>query len=273
MLVIAKMRCWLVNNPEPERTYSKPQLDLVLVRVDYGEPIIGFRDELPATVRDAALSLFPIPEPKPASRGELVLHFSKGQKADVIKDSRIQLTQWLYHGLNNEKTLEIDDEHLAISYKRYDSHASLRKELAPVTAAIADHVPGIRLSRLGLRYVNRFRPDDKGQPTDWTEYIDSRFLGGFGIADDPSAYARVWGDVEIRYEGDVRLHIRYGMPNPDYPASITKKEFILDIDSFYRGAAIELTSPEVERQLGDLRSRCRWLFNVAIREPLKEMLR
>jgi len=115
------------------------------------------------------------------------------------------------------------------NYSRFD----------PFYDALIQTVEAIRLlspievSRIGLRYINQITVEE-ASPLDWARYICSDLLAGIRFAPNKSALSRAMGLLEFNF-GDSFMRLQYGMPNPDFPAAIRQKLFVLDYDHYTTG--------------------------------------
>lgn len=95
--------------------------------------------------------------------------------------------------------------------------------------------PEIRANRIGLRYINVLEVDEDHQnPLDWGKFVDSKLLG---ITDfhKKERLSRAFQILEYNFDED-SLKFQAGIANPDYPAKIKRRQFVLDIDASSIGA-------------------------------------
>ena len=72
--------------------------------------------------------------------------------------------------------------------------------------------------------------------------------------------------MDFSYDDEQRMRFQYGMPNPDYPAPIKKKHFILDFDA-YAEMLIDIS------ELGDTLDTFHDRINSAFEQVIKDGLR
>lgn len=94
--------------------------------------------------------------------------------------------------------------------------------------------PDIQVKRLGMRFFDEIDLKSEANPTDWRKYLNQDLLGAFALVEDPASLVRAFHVLETKKD-DVHLRFQYGMHNPDYPAPIRQKIFILDTDVFVDG--------------------------------------
>lgn len=211
------------------KVYKKTFLDKAIARVDFasGLPI---KESLPQSIAREAIRRFPISEPKKLILGKV--EFSKAGDLSAKKiDSQIE---WNFHGKEREKTVCIASSWMWTIYKKYESFDVLKSDFIAVFNTLLEcYEENIVIKRLGLRYINRFRLSD-GDPTDWSGFFERNMLPLPKIVTDREKLSRAFHTIELNF-GDERLKVQYGMHNPDFPATIRSREFVLDLDAFYEG--------------------------------------
>lgn len=205
--------------------YDKNFLTNVIVRVDFPNPI-KIHESLPPDLSKTILELFPISESKKMIGRTLKF---TGENVEIEGDEKS--TEWNFFGKNREKQLVMTPIFLYIKYNKYESYNSLNSDFISVIEKIFEVFPDIQITRLGLRYINEISLLDQNDPLNWTECLNEKLLSPFEVAEDKSAIARCINNLVLN-QGDMILNFRYGMHNPDMPAQIKKKLFILDYDAY-----------------------------------------
>lgn len=241
--------------------YRKPFLKEVICRIDIGARIEAFAKALPPKLAKTALSIFPIFEPQ------------KGQKQEVFVSAtgvqtRIEETvQWTYHGKNREKTLVIAPEAVIVTNRKYMSYEDFSSDVDKIVGSIFEVEKDISVARMGLRYINMIELET-GDPLSWSEYLNEKMLGIIDTHKDQGALSRVFHIVEFNYDY-VKVKFQFGIPNPDYPALIKRKQFILDIDAYVQGA---LTKKDVEDSLVFAHTKIQELFESSISDVTRKKM-
>ncbi|KKG92435.1 TIGR04255 family protein [Methanosarcina mazei] len=205
--------------------YKKNYLTVVIARIDFSSRLNT--DELPKDLRQTILKICPISEPKKIINQEF--KFDQNEKVEVKAD--VYGTEWNFHANMKEKQFVISPNFLSISYHKYESFEKLKSEFLPVVEKLFEAYPDIEIVRLGLRYVNEINLFEQN-PLSWEKYLNSNLLSMFEIPDNKEAILRGFSELIFNTE-DMNLVFKYGMHNPDFPASIKKKIFILDFDAQY----------------------------------------
>ncbi len=243
-------------------SYPRNFLTKVLARVDLASPLAGLQNELPKNISKAALQSFPIAEPKPAFSQEVVV------TAKDLTAHKEEYTQWNFYGRNREKRLRIVPEAFFVVYNNYDRYETLRQEFLTIvdsffTSFEADAQP----SRLGLRYINQLDVPGSG-PLDWQAYVNDELLGLFSYAIEEAQLSRVFSNFEVVFS-DFNLRFQFGVHNPDYPAPMRRRAFVLDYDAYFKGP---LEPNEIRDCLNKYHEAIQRLFERSITDKLREIM-
>lgn len=217
--------------PDPYQNvcYKKNFLREVIARIDFLNPLYDLDSALPKGLSDAALRIFPITEPREAVEKEISL------TPEGIASSEQRIKQWEFHGKDRNKKVTIGRQVFLVSYKHYQTYELLRSEFMTVFERLLDEFEGqVQPSRIGLRYVNAIETaEDASNPLDWAAYINPKLLCAFDFPaeNDRKSVSRLITNFEVAFN-DFSLRTILGMPNPDYPAPIRRKLFVLDFDAY-----------------------------------------
>ncbi len=251
------------ENTLEEICYKRDFLTNVIARVDFINPIEVLNKQVPKLLADLILRNFPIMEPKKAFAQELKISAQGG--VDNVK--RTELQEWHFHGRNREKVLSLTPTSLLIGYKKFNTYRLMRDEFFEIIELFFKHFKDALGSRLGLRYINEISlPDDA--PFAWEGYINSKLLGLFNVCENNDSLSRIFHNLEYNY-GDFNLKFQFGMHNPDYPANIVKKIFILDYDAYFQGVQ---DKNEILNNLDKFHSKIQKLFEYCIDDKLREVM-
>lgn len=207
------------------------------------------------------MNIFPIAEPKKAIAQELRI------SPDELRQKRSELTEWHFHGRDRDKTLTIVPTAVFVEYTSYKDYETLKEEFLGALSVFFDHFVDVIGSRLGLRYINNITLND-GAPLSWEDYLNERMLCLFQFYQEPGFLARVFHNIELNF-GDFNLRYQFGMHNPDYPAPIKKKGFILDLDAYCQSPQ---DYSDITANLDVFHSRIQELFEMSITDNLREIL-
>lgn len=88
------------------------------------------------------------------------------------------------------------------------------------------------------------------------------------VPEEPERICRAFHTLAFRIN-DSMLTMQYGMHNPDFPALIRQKVFVIDIDASHQGA---LAVEEVKHYADEFHERIEAVFESAILDDLREMM-
>jgi len=213
--------------------YKKNFLTTVVLRLDFVSPLLELTTELPKEVSEKILRYFPIKEPKSAYMQKLKLEKKKEEKPKVSAETR-EFTEWNFFGRNREKQLTLTTDFFLIQYTKYQTYEQLYNEFKEISAAFFQKYHEVQANRLGLRYINEIEVNEDN-PLDWKKYIDSSLLGLFSITIQNSKTIRIFHNYEIVHDEGFNLRFQFGIHNPDYPAQIKRKVFVMDCDAYFQG--------------------------------------
>lgn len=215
--------------------YPRNYLKKVICRVDFPAPL-GFTESLPNDLKARFRELLPVLETQQFQSADFEV--TLGEDTDPeFKQRNVKGIEWRFHSENRERHLVIGPDFLAIEFDVFTRFVDFNSVLTSVFDALIEAKGNLEVRRLGLRFINEVKVDD-GAPTDWQDLISSKLIEMFDVPDNPECLMRIMGLAELIY-GQIAVRFQYGMPNPDYPAPLRQKLFILDYDA-YSVSGIEL---------------------------------
>lgn len=244
------------------RQYERNFLKNVIVRADFAAPLIGAKDSWPARVTKAVLLQFPIEEERTTVQMSQMVIPGTLSQPEVTKE-----TEAHYYSLHRDKHLGLGHNFLFVEMSRYEGFASLLQLFEPVAKELFDSSPDLAIKRLGLRYINVISSAGKN-PLQWSGFINPKLSSMLGFVKGSNGVCRAMGNIEYSLD-EIGLRLTYGVANPDYPAIVKRKEFILDIDAFSPG----LTSyEELMSQVTRLHEHIEDMFELAIGERARKAM-
>lgn len=241
--------------------YKNPFLKEVILRIDFPAPRTELEKSVPDNLLKVILKYFPISEPQKVLAQEF--HFSN----DKIKTNSSETTEWSFHSNQRDKTLKIGPYAIVLIFKHYKSFEELSEINKEIMEAYYKKFKDIVANRIGLRYVNIIEPGDNN-PLSWSEYINEKMLGIIDFNDQKESIIRAFHILEYDFD-DLRVKFQFGIANPDYPAIIKKKQFVLDIDSYTNGA-FELH--EILEKLELAHAKVQELFEISITDKTRSKM-
>jgi uncharacterized protein (TIGR04255 family) len=209
--------------------YRKPFLKKVIVRIDLATPLESLKKAIHPQLTKNILASFPISEPKKAVIKQFQISPQHKESNEITSEEKY----WFYHSKNREKTICLAQNFVFVEYNQYKSYEELQEDFLSIVHLLVSLYDAFQISRLGLRYINHIELNEKDF-FNWKKYLKPKLLYNLSLPKERCEIIRVFNNFTIS-DGDMILQFRYGMHNPDFPAFIKKKLFILDLDAFQEG--------------------------------------
>lgn len=243
--------------------YKEPFLKDVILQLNFGTRVEAFARALPQKVATATLQRFPLFEPQTARTQQIIV------SAKELQTKTEDSMQWVYHGRNREKMLTITPSFVLVRNQKYESFESFHEDFDHVLKTLFEAQKDLSVSRVGLRYINVLNTPGDEPPLAWADYVNEGMLGIIDMHKDEKALTRAFHIVEFNYDGQ-QIKFQFGIANPDYPAPIKRREFVLDIDSSFTGA---LTQEDVLRCISTAHEKIQALFEESITGKTRALMK
>lgn len=242
--------------------YRKTFLKEVILRIDFPAPLPAFTKTIPAKVSKAALSRFPVSESQKIQAQEL--QFS----ATGLSTSSREEMQWIFNGKDREKTLVVAPQHMVYITKDYKTFEEMTDDFFHVLNALRSVESDLVISRMGLRYVNIIDLAE-GDPLDWKGYVNDSLLGMVGFNGHQASLSRAFHVMEYNFD-DINLKCQFGIANPDYPAVVRRRQFVLDLDA----SSVSIHElDDLSKVVSDAHSLVQDYFETSIGEETRKLLK
>ncbi len=242
--------------------YKKPFLKEVIFKIDLLSPLQDLGKSLPSKLTKAILKKFPISEPQKGHAQEFLF------KGTDFQAKSTEIMQWIFHGKNREKTLVITPDAISYTNRDYTNYEFLLEDIESVVNIFFEEVSEATTSRLGIRYINVVDVDED-KPLEWKEYINEAILGIIDFHDENQFLTRAFHILEYNFDGLAVKH-QFGIANPDFPAVIRKKQFVIDIDAYSHGS-FEL--PDIKIFMNDGHAKIQDIFEHSITDKTRELMK
>ena len=204
--------------------YQNNFLSNVIFRLDFTslpEIISAIPDELDSLLKNYC------PELNTQETIEYHTIIENGRKTD--RERRFSVFQ--YTDNETSSSITIAHNHLVIEFKKYKNFTFFNEFSEKVVSSFISALPGIDFRRIGLRYINQIVLK-RGNPFTWSGYIDQSLTNVVDkfFQKSPST-SRSVGQVILNND-DYNVNFIYGTHNSEFPARISRKEFIIDIDCY-----------------------------------------
>ncbi len=205
--------------------YKRNFLERVVIRVDLASAPGFLSREMPSTLRKKIQEAFPIIEPREVQtrRVKMSMDAKDHFEAAIVE----KYPEWLFHSLDRKQSFGVSREAVWIQERAYTSFAALQQTFLALTREI----PGqeeVGISRLGLRYINVIESRE-GNPIRWDGLFDQRLLDAAKFEPTAAGSRLSQALLELSWVVDgSQLRMKAGMPNPDRPAPISRRHFVLE---------------------------------------------
>lgn len=245
------------------RKYRKDFLDQVIARIDFAEPLsLGPKGPSPDVV-ELLKKQFPVPELQTKYLKQVTLKL-KGETEEATREIR----EWHYFSKSRHKKVVVSEGCMFVEYSKYNTYETLRKDFVGVSNALFEAYEDLQVKRLGLRYIDNIVLDEPS-PTAWQEYLRADLLSIFNLLDNQQELTRAFHVLEVLHDDESRLRFQYGIPNPDFPARVKRKQFTLDWDAY---CTLLLEKADIGRFLDIFHERARDAFESVITDKLRQVM-
>lgn len=245
-----------------KKTYKKNFLSEVIIRADFLSEVTGLRKQLPSGIGEAIKEEFPIPETKD------VVKFPINVKLGKQKITGTEFTEWSFHTKDRKNTLTIIKDAVFIKISRYESYEKLKLNFLSATNVLFDTYKDLQVKRLGLRYINEIDIKEPN-PLEWDKWLNKKYLYPFSKFPDKEYLSRTFDNLEFNYD-NYNLRINFGLNNPDYPARIKKKKYVLDFDAYTSDL---LTKDDFNSTLDIFHNKIEYFFELLITDSLRDKMK
>ena len=228
------------------RHYRQNHLTTVILRLDFEQiPALTSIERTPFSERVREL----FPHVNGIQLSTVVLNVNPSAETGI--NQQVTGMQWEHRKhQDGAQVIFLSPTHMSLEYRNgeYDHFPAFRAEFECGLQALTQTYPDIKVVRIGLRYVNQVRFAD-GNPLDWTDIIADQLIQSvFSGIRDGASLVRSMHQLQTK-RNSIDTLFNYGIHNPEYPAPVSRREFVIDIDS-YRSEAIALN--EVVNQIAAL---------------------
>jgi uncharacterized protein (TIGR04255 family) len=242
--------------------YKKPFIKEVILRLDFPSPLPNLDKSIPQSISRKALLKFPNLEPQKTHSQQFKISGAK------VLTSSTETMQWVFHDDEREKTLIISPTSVVQTVKKYKTYEIFLENIKGILSEFYTVYKDLSVNRIGLRYINIIDPGGSN-PLAWADFIDKKILKTIDFHKDKNNMTRAFHVFEYNFDGQA-VKYQFGIANPDYPAVIKRKEFVLDIDSYFNGA-FEL--PETLDNLNKAHEKIQEIFEKSITKKTRNLMR
>lgn len=244
-----------------EICYEKNPITEAIARIDFLNPLTELGKSIPKEIVNEIKKQFPIAEPNEIFSQELQI--SDGKKE--VKNTKS--TEWIFFSKDRSKRIVISENKFIVVHNVYDRFERFNKDFISIFDEIEKMFPSLQIKRFGLRYINNINFDE-GDPFEWSNYLNNLLFAPLQIPEDKSLISRSFHNLQINNQ-DYNLTFHFGMHNPDFPATIKKKSFVLDFDAYFAGL---LDKSELREYFKRFHKSIQGLFEKSITDEYRKIL-
>lgn len=208
--------------------YKKNYLKEVIININFTNPIHELQKaSLPIQIKKIVEKRYPIPAK--GKRIEGIIKISS--KGEPIKEEKKEIPQWIYHGIKRDKIIKIDEQIISVALHQYNNYEDLRQDIINPINSIIKIGKNVEIKTTSLRYINIFT-DIIRDYNDIKKYFVNMISSSFENLIDKDNCSRNFLITEYLLDNDIKIRMQTGIYNPNYPARISRKDFIIDIEAF-----------------------------------------
>ena len=223
----------MMDIPIKQVCYVQNFLSKVVLRADFGTHPLKFDAEV-SKFSAGIVDRFP----HVSSNSLLHVHVEVGGPAvggGGVKHTNVG-TQWVYTKMpTGTVQVILEPTFIALEYGPgdYESFIAFVAEFSLLLDQLYSAFGAFPLDRIGLRYVNEIRLP--GKALEWSGIIREELITAvMAPAVTGGRLLRSMHQV-VELHGEDQVLFNYGLFNPDFPAPVVQRFFILDIDSSRSG--------------------------------------
>lgn len=250
--------------------YNKHFITQVVLRADF----VPGTAPVAQTLNEAFLPLLAdFPARNAINRTKTEVNIRKTPQGPVKNTSTRTFPEHNFVSADKTRRVALCTDYLFLEERRYESFETSRDLFLDLMDTLASQHPGVKLRRLGMRYVNEIKLPEADAGTGlgaefWERYINPLLLGGLRFAANDGSLARHMCSTELNYGID-RATVRYGIFNHEYPKPNRHRNFILDIDTYCQ---TELFPASATEKLEDFHNAACSVFEAAVTNALRQRM-
>jgi uncharacterized protein (TIGR04255 family) len=241
--------------------YATNHLEQVILRVDF-EPIAALITQARPELSNRLAATHPTFAMIPVTQ----LNFQFGAVAGM--NQQVIANNFQHRSEDGSSTIVFSHNFFSLEYVRYLNGTQLLGDLATFVEHLTQLHGNAAVTRVGLRYVNNIKLEN-GAAQDWDTLIAQPLIDSVKASLEPGVrVARSIHQAET-FNDDVRLIFHYGFLNPDYPAEMVRREFLLDLDAVHVG---QTQLANVHQCCAQLNAACEAKFEASIADGLRQLM-
>lgn len=242
-----------------EICYNNNFVTEAISKIEFLSPIDALDQSLPKKFSDDIKDLFPIAESRVITNNIVDIGDSD------IKRKTEESTEWNFWNKERNRKITLSKNVLMLVQNRYSTFNDFRDEFIHALNSICSVYTDLVIKRYGVRYINNIKLKEP-KPLEWSEYINPELIASINIPKDRERISRTFHNLEMNYE-EFNLRFNFGIHNPDYPALVKQKVFILDMDAYHNGVQ---NKADIETALPLYHNKIQEFFEFSITDAFRE---
>ncbi len=183
------------------------------------------------------------------------------KKFESVKPSII----WKFSNNEKDKLLTLSVNYLAIENFKYSNYEDFRSLVKTILKHFEESYEAPDITKFGLRYINHIVLDS-GNPFEWGNYIKSFLTYTIdNFFEEKTDISRAMSQIQLQKE-DYKIIFNFGLNNSEFPAKISRKEYILDFDC----RTTDAPTKNIMEYLNTFHDKIETLFEMSIERGLRE---
>jgi len=245
--------------------YKKNFLTKVIFKIDFGTTENKTKD-------DGLASKFAsgIKETYPDVHSNPLAQFSvKMSPGGSAVEQEIIGKVWEHTNKEKNKILILNPNFLLLEYRDgvYSHFPEFKDDMDRIYKEFQATFDIPTFSRIGLRYINEIKFPE-GNALDWKGFINDSLVSSTlaGLSHELKL-TRSMHQFMAKHGEDISVLFQYGIFNPEFPAPVSRREFILDIDCFI---STMIEKGEIIGRLEELNTVAETIFENSIDAGLRK---
>lgn len=248
-----------------ENCYKNNYINKVMAKIEFSDSSEVFDEENLRDVLAEIKERFPISEQSTAMKIESKIKL----QSHGVETSSTNFPEWVFRGEDNTKSLKLNHMFVEVTLKKYLTYKDFENDFINPLAHLIKMKPNLQVRRTGIRFINIFNfPIEKY--SDSINYFNKNISAQFENLDQVENFSRIFLINEYVIK-DTKLRVQSGFFNPDYPALIKRKHFVLDLDAYMDFPHFLNEIPELFRNLhNNIETKFEELITDNLRDKLNE---
>lgn len=242
--------------------YSKNFLKNVIFRVDFS-PILRIKSsENISPFQELIRQDYP--------KTEIKQLFTKNVTISKENDSvtSVDFNQYEFKNVSRDRLVALSHTYLTVEFNKYETFNIFLNEIKKIYAAFEKCFENPDVTRLGLRYINEIKLES-GNPLNWDGIINDSLINcKNNVLIKHGNLSRLISRSVFHEEGK-QINFQFGLFNSEFPAPISRREFLLDFDC----SSKEINSNQIIEKIEEFHDEIQKLYESSIGEKLRNILR